>query len=308
MVDKIVIDKFKKITNYPIDEFLVESRNFFSKDYVQLVSFFSGKSSFIDKKSIKNLNRLSEQSLIISHVFHYKKNQMKTVDYWELLDSFEDIKTKLETTLNLSKYLRSSIIANKNKAGFVFEHNLTNEQTLEDISRNMLNENSYEDTWVNIAVENDLKEIDYDIKGGNKLKLRKNLFQSTLVTSMIDNTIGEKIYGKDIKKIFTYKDNDLETLGYKETVYQTAEILSQIEKGDIPEFPELGINSSFYKGVNMSQLNFPSIVRELKRNFKTDDLFENFEIKNFKIQDGDIHIEYKVDTKYDLVIIKNVTI
>jgi hypothetical protein len=58
----------------------------------------------------------------------------------------------------------------------------------------------------------------------------------------------------------------------------------------------------------MSQLNFPSIVRELKRNFKTDDLFENFEIKNFKIQDGDIHIEYKVDTKYDLVIIKNVTI
>lgn len=308
MVDKVVINKFKKISNYPIDDFLFNSIQFFSNDYNQLILFFSGKINFLDKRHVKRLNELSEQSIIISNIFFLKKNSMKTVDFWELLDTFEDIKTKLRTAMNISKYLRSSVIAGKNKSGFAFEYNLKNEQTLENVSKNILNNNSSEDDWVNIALENNLKEIDYDIDGGNNLVLRKQIFQSNLVTSMIDNTIGEKIYGKDIKRFLSYKDEDLESLGYKETVYQCAEILSQLEKGDIPEFPELGLNTSFYKGVNMSQLNYPSIVRELRKNFKTDDLFMNFEIKSFKLEQGDIFIEYKVDTKYELVIIKNVTI
>jgi len=308
MVDKVVIDKFIKIANYPIDQFLVSAKDFFKKDYMHFVLFFSGKSNTLDKGSIKRLNVLSEQSLIISHIFLYRKNQMNTIDFWELLSSFEDIKTKLETTLNISKYLRSSIIANRNRSGFVFNYNMTNEQTLETISRNILNQGDYEDDWSNIAIENDLKEIDYDISGGTQLQLRKKLFQANIVTSMIDNTIGEKIYGKDIKRLLSFENNDLATLEYKETVYQTAEILSQLEKGDIPEFPEMGINTSFYKGINMSQLNYPSIVRELRKNFQTDDLFQNFEIKNFNIKDGDIFIEYKVDTKYELILIKNITI
>ena len=307
-VDKVVIDKFIKITNYPIDQFLISAKDFFRRDYVQFVNFFSGKSSTLDKGSIKRLNTLVEQSLIISHLFMNKKRQMTTTDFWELLDSFEDIKTKIETTLNISKYLRSSIIANRNESGFVFSYSTTNEQTLESISRNVLSQSGYEDDWTNIAIENDLMEIDYDIAGGDQMQLRKKVFQANIVTSMIDNTIGEKIYGKDIKKLLSYEDNDIATLDYHETVYQTAEILSQLEKGDIPEFPELGMNSSFYKGVNMSQLNYPSIVRELRRSFQTDDLFQNFEIKNFDVRDGDIFIEYKVDTKYELILIKNITI
>lgn len=308
MIDIVVINKFKKITNYPIDSFLFDAKNFFSKDYLSIVNFFEGKSNSLDKIHIKKLNGLSEQSLIISNIFSDKKNAMRTVDFWELLDVFEDIKTKLQTTINISKFLRSSLIGNSNKSGFVFDYNLKNEQNLELVSNRLLDEFDSGNAWTNIAIDNDLKEIDYDISGGANLKLRKKLFRANIVTSMIDNTIGEKIYGKDIKRLFEYSDNDLETLSYKETAYQTADILSGLEKGDIPEFPELGIDSSFYKGVNMSQLNFPSIVRELTRNFKSDDLFQNFEIKSFKIQDGDIFIEYRVETKYELVLIKNTVI
>ena len=307
-VDKVVIDKFIQLTNYPIDQFLVSAKDFFQKDYLKFVSFFSGKSNTLDKGSIKKLNTLAEQSLVISHIFSYKNKQMTTIDFWELLTSFEDIKTKLETTMNISKYLRSSIIANRSESGFAFNYNMTNEQTLESVSRNVLNQSGYEDSWTNIALENDLKEIDYDISGGTSVQLRKKLFQANLVTSMIDNTVGEKIYGKDIKRLFSYEDNDLATLDYKETVYQTADSLSRLEKGDIPEFPELGLISSLYKGVNRSQLNYPSIVRELTRTFATDDLFKNFEIKRFDVQDDNIFIEYRVETKYELVLIKNITI
>lgn len=308
MVDKIVMDKFKKLTGYPIDDFFVESSNFFRTSYPLFVQFFSGNIGTLDKKHIKKLNYLGEKSIILSNIFYTKKNFFKTVDFWELLDSFEEIKSKLKTTMNISKYLRSSIVSNQNKSGFVFNHITTEDQTLESISRNILKESSFESDWINIAFENDLKELDYDVSGGDSLKLRKKLFQADLVTSMIDNTIGERIYGKDIKRFITYKNNDIETLAYKETVFQTAEILSTLEEGDIPEFPSMGLKMEFYKGVNMSQLNFPSIVREMKRNFSTDDLFRNFEIKRLSIEEGDLFIEYKVDTKYELVVIQNISL
>jgi hypothetical protein len=308
MITNKILSDFKRKTNYPLGDFFIEAKLFFEKDYNNFVLFFSGKTNLLDKTSIKRLNKLSEQSLVISNLFLYKKNLMKTIDYWELLEGFENIKTKLETTINISKYSRSSVIANQSKSGFAFDYNLVSEQTLENVSRTILKESSFENDWINIAMDNDLKEIDYDISGGNPIKLRKKLLQANLVTSMIDNTIGEKIYGRDIKRFFSYKDDDLESLGYKETAFQTSEILSQLENGDIPEFPELGLNPQFYKGVNTSQLNYPSIIREIKRNFSTDDLFVGFEIKSIKLDHDDIQIEYKVETKYELVIIKNITI
>lgn len=308
MVNKIVFDKFKDITQYPIDIYFLEAREFFQKDYPAMVSFFSGRTNMLDKSHITRLNKLTEQSMVIANLFYLKKRLMGTVDFWELLDSFEEVKTKLWTAMNISKYLRSSILANKSKAGFVFPYDLKPEQTLENISRMVLQETDFENSWTDIALENDLKEIDYDVLEGKHLNLRKRLFQADLVTSMIDNTIGERIYGKDIKRLFKFANNDLEVLGYKDTVFQTVEILSGLERGDVPEFPELGINSQFYKGVNMSQMNYPSVVREMKRNFASDNLFRDFEIKSFKLEEGDIYIEYKVNTKYDLVIIKNTTI
>lgn len=308
MLNKEVFDKFKKLTNYNIGEFLLESREFFTSDYNRFIDFFNGDSNFLDQTSVKKLNRLSEECFAISNLFLRNKKLMLTVDYWEVLDAFEDIKTKLQTTINLPKYLRSSIIANQNKSGFVFSYDILPQQTLENVSRNVLSESNSDNSWVNIAVENDLEEIDYDITNGERIKLRKRIFQANLVTSMIDNTIGERVYGRDIKKLLSFKDEDLESLGYKETVFQTADVLSRLEKGDIPEFPQLGLDGRIYKGNNLSQLNYSSIVRELRNNFATDDLFKDFEVKDFKIVDGDIFIEYKVDTKYELVVIKNIVI
>lgn len=308
MITNDLIDKFNTISNYPLDDFFNESRSFFDNDYVNIFNFFSGNIETLDKANIKKLNKLVEQSVIISNIFQDKKRMFNTVDFWELLNTFEDIKTKLQTTIKIPKYVRSSIIANNNKSGFVFDYNLSSEQTLENITTNILNEKNQENSWTKIALENDLKEVDYDIIGGKNLKLRKRIFQNNIVTSMIDYTIGEKIYGKDLKRFLTFKNDDLEVLEYKETAIQSAEILSTLTKGDIPEFENLGIDSSVYKGSNYSQLNYPSIVRELKRNFQTDDLFVDFQIKSFRLEDGDIFIEYSIGTKYDLVIIKNITI
>lgn len=303
MID--TIEEFQEKTKFPLANFLVDSNQFFTSDFPHIVNFYNGNSKTLDRSHIKKLNTLSEQASYILQYFKERKQAFNTVDYWELLDMIEDIKIKFNTSKNISKYLRSSIVDGTDKAGFVYDARMSRNETLEDISFNQL-QKSGENDWLDIAFENDLKEVDYDVQGGTQLKLRKQLFQSNLVTSMIDNTIGEKIYGKDIKKSFQYKDDDLETLGYKDTVYQSVEILAKLSKGDIPEYRSLGLRKNIYKGSNFSRLNYSSIVREMNKNFASDDLFTDFVVKELRYEQGDVYIEYQVNTKYDLVVIKNI--
>jgi len=308
MIKPKVIQNFIDLTNYPLGEFLVESKRFFKEDVNDIVLFFRGYVNFIDKQKVKKLNQLAENSLIITNFFYEKKGVMNTVDYWELLDKVEDIRGKLQYYQNISKYLRSSLINGISRSGVVFDYTMNDQETLEGITKDFIEEEAYENRWVDQALDNDLKENDWDIEGGKNLKLRKQLFQRNLVTSMIDNTVGERIYGKDIKRLIELKDGDLVVLGYKETVQQTVDTLSILKKGDIPEFPNLGLDGSLYKGENYSQLNFKSIARELKRIFSSDDLFKDFEVIDIRHEEGDVFIEYRVNTKFDLVIIRNITL
>lgn len=308
MVRKEVIQNFITLTNYPLDKFLLESKNFFENDIRPIVNFYKGYVNFLDKQKIDKLNNLIDNSIFITDLFYQKKGNMKTVDYWELLDRIEEIKTKLQYTKKLPKYLRSSLIEGATKSGFVFDYTMGNQETLEQITKGVLEQENSNNSWVNQAVDNDLKEQDYDVSGGKNLKLRKALFQSNLVTSMIDYTIGERIYGLDIQKRFEFEGDDLKVLNYRDTVFQTADILSKLTRGSIPEFSSLGLDLDLYKGNNYSQLNYPSITRELRRNFATDDLFSEFRILEIKLEEGDITIEYEVNTKYELVILQNVSL
>ena len=302
------IEIFQNKTKFPLADFLVEANSFFSNEFNDIVNFYNGNKNTLDRSQIKKLNSLSEKALYLQRIFRDNKSKFNTVDFWELLDIIEDIKVKLSTSQNMSKYLRSTINNSLDKNnGFVFDTVLENQETLEDVNLKKL-KNTYEEDWFDIALENDLKEIDWDISGGKELKLRKKIFQSDLVTSMIDNTVGEKIYGRDIKKKLTFENDDLKSLDYKETVNQTVEILASLNKGDIPEYREIGIPIGLYKGSNFSRLNYSSIVRELNKNFSTDDLFSNFNVLEMEYKEGDLYIKYEVNTKYELVIIKNIRI
>lgn len=308
MIKVEVINNFTSLTGYPLVKFISDADNFFSNQLPSIINFYKGNSNTINIESVKTLKRLNEEVEIITNFFFEKKGAMNTVDYWELLDKIEDVKSRLQYCNKLPKYLRSSLVDGNTKSGFVFEYTMSNQDTMEGISQEVLEESNYNNSWVDQAISNDLKENDWDIAGGKKLNLRKALFQSDLVTSMIDYTIGERIYGLDIQKRFEFEGDDLKVLNHKDTVYQCASILSSLTKGDIPEFKGLGMDSELYRGANFSHLNYPSIVREMRRNFASDDLFSDFEIIKLDYNQGDIEIEYKVKTKYELVIIQNVSL
>lgn len=302
------IENFEKITNFKLYDLLFNVKEFFSNEYPEIIEFYRGNSKFIKKDNFKKLEILIQECERCTDAFSRNKKSFDKCFYWDILDSMEDIKIKLLTTKNSSKFLRSSIINGKLNSGLVVSVKLEKNQTIEDVAKNVLNSSDPDLDWLEIAIQNDLKESDWDIDGGTQILVRKNIFQRDLVTSFVDNTIGERIYGLDIKREFNFKDEDLETLSYKETLYQTVEILSSLSKGDIPEFRELGIESSIYKGTNYSQLNASSISNQLRKSFDTDDLFKDFEILDMKLEQGDIFLQYQVSTKLNEVLIQNATL
>ena len=301
MLEKFVID-FESMTKFPLKQYLDNCEDFFKYGYPNIAAFFNGSISKVNIKYVKQHKELLLQANRLNDQFKNHSSRFDSVGYWELIDFLDDIRTKLQTTSKLSKYLRSSRTDFNFQKGFAHTYITGSEQTLEDISENVLRDNNSNDDWSNIAITNDLLEVQYDTDGGKGLILYKEFFVNDFVTSVIDNMIDEKIYGLDIQKKFEFEDDDLKVLKYKETVYQTVKILSNLSKGDIPEFKQLGIDKGLYVGSNLGSLAFPSIIREMTKVFKTDDLFSSFEVTDIHIEEDGFYLEFKVDTKYKLLI------
>lgn len=300
--------EFEKKTNFPIIVLLSETKTFLRLNYPKIVDFYKGDSKSIDKENFEKLSDLISRTEKCIEIFNNNKKVFDGSQYWEILVSLEDLKLRFYTITNLSKFLRSSIIKTSTKSGYLVSVTLQDGQTLEDVSDRVLNDEDYDNNWVDIAMNNDLKEQDWDISGGKEILVRKRVFQSDLVTTFVDNTIGNKIYGRDFNSKIEFFEDDLLTLNEEETLNQSVETLSRLTKNDIPEERSIGMNSDIYKGTNYSQLNFPTIAKDLKKTFRSDDLFEDITILDISHEDGDIFIKFEVGTKIGDVLIKNITL
>ena len=296
--------KFKNYTKFDLLSYFNQVEEFFKTGYVQMSDYYNGVINKVDTVHQKNLEDLIKKSEKVSEQFKNNREKFQTVDFWELLDFCEDIKLKLQTTTNLAKFLRSSRTDFGFASGFAYDYTVGNQQTLEGISSKILDDEDPENDWVSIAKSNDLMEVDYDIDGGNELKLYRERFLGGFVTGIIDTINGESIYGKDIYKKITFEDNDLLVLNYKDTVFQAVEILSGLKQGDIPEFPHLGVNEGMYVGSNLAGMAYSTIVREMKKVFASDDLFVNFKINNISQKEDYLEISFQVETKYGLLVEK----
>lgn len=301
MIEKAIV-KFEDYTKYPLSKYLDECGAFFQNSFPLIADYFNGKSKKVESKHLNEHKRLLKESDKVNEQFKNNSQKLKTVDFWLLIDFCEELRTKLQTTSKLSKYLRSSRTDFSFSNGFAHPYTMGNEQTMESISEVILQDLTSEDDWTNIALQNDLKEVQWEIDGGTKLTLFRERFIQNFVTSVIDNMIGEKIYGLDIQKKFEFENDDLKVLSYKDTAIQTVNILANLKKGDIPEFKDLGVNAGLYVGSNIANLAYSSIVREITKVFASDDLFINFQIKEIKLKEDAFFISFQIETKYKLLV------
>lgn len=281
--------------------------DFFQNQYPFIVRFFSGDLDRISSKYLESLNNLVTKAEDISNRIDNNSFNLLTYKDWEISDYLEDLKMELYRMLKTSKFLRSSK-TNFNFSGKIeFNYSLASNQTIEDVSYKVLSSKSYDDDAVDIAIRSDLSEVDYNMTGGQSLVLSVELNSlNSQIQAVVDNIIGDKALGLDIKKAFVFINNDLEVLDYRPTALQSVEILSNLIKGDHPEYKDLG--STAIAGENYNSLQLPTFIREKVNTFSSDDTLTNFTIKNMKVEGDALFVNFTVNTVLDLVINQNIKI
>lgn len=289
-----ILDKFWRVTSYDLQKYFADFEIFIIKKLPQIVNYYQGNSS-VDKTVFTELNRLYNESLKIEKLISVMNSSLSNdTEFWDLIDNISNIKVKLETSLNLCKWLRSSYVYGyENRVRF--EYILKQRQTLENLSLELGSDDPNFD-WVELAVSNSMMESDYDKEGGNIMNINRKDSKNMNITTVVDVMVGNNILGKDITKFLQFIDDDVLTLDTSDTMEQSADICLNVMRGSVPEFPTLGISKHFV-GTNLNSIMFASLNREVVNNFKTDDSFKKVQMIDNRIEEDRAYYDFRIESR-----------
>lgn len=293
------LDKFTRITgvNYTqiITDFFVFNRDKKQKIY----DYYSGESTIPDGEAFRKLDDLRRDFTASIAILALNKESFNLFEDWELFGELEDINEKLNTIYNSSKFLRSALVTGNYNPTPLVEITLGNQQTLEKLASD-LNADDPQNDWATIFLNNQLTEEDYTPDGGAILQVSFQGADPLILTSVVDNiNTAEKTFGKDVQSRIDFVNDDLKTLTYKETLIQSARILSTLKRGGNPEFPDQGIDPALAVGNTLGSVSFPAIFRQIYQNFATDDSFKSFAITDVALDGDALRLDYQVRTRSD---------
>jgi len=300
------IQKFKDTTRYDLDNYINVWLDFVDGYYQNLIDYFKGTSNNLKQDTIKKLADLIRERNIVDNVLSNYSEKLERQDFWNLVEYLDDIGNRISYISKISKFLRSAKYEGFNEDTLTIEHSMADYETPDIIAQQRQNP---KDEWVDIFVKNNVTELDYKAEvGGLNLRLGKKGVKNILLNSVIDNLVGDNIYGKDIDANFVFEDNDLKVLSPRNTVKQSVAILSKIGKGDIPEFPEMGISKDLQIGSNLGVVSVPFITRELRESFATDDTLVSFDVTDVSIEGSALYLEFEVQTYKDFSVKESIKI
>lgn len=300
--------EFKAITSKDIQAFFRKCIGFFTREYNIIVSYYNGTTSAIDSEVFKVFDDLSKECASVLETFQLHNRQLNNIKWWLVLESVEEIDSRLHTLAKINKWSRSSLTNVGYDPHISTEYILKQQQTLERVATDVVRSDRTDD-WMQIAIDNSLAEEDYTSDGGVSLILKtERVNRNIKVDSVIDVMQGKSVYGKDLSKKLQFAENDLVVLNYDDTVKQSVEVLLQLRKNDNPDYPHEGLQSSIVIGSNRSMLNFPLITRQYMETFATDDSLKNFTITNLSVEADSLKINYSVQTRLDETIADQVTL
>jgi len=246
--------RFEQATGYSAEYLLNRYIDFRSTYYPNIVSFYSGISASPDLDSFVQMEEIIVEMNEVTEKFIQNRENFVNYSDWNLLEFFEEIKLKMAQTENISKFLRSSIGEGKFDRFVEGKAPLKENQTLENVADIALNSTDPNNDWINVALRNRLAEEDYSLDGGKMLSIVFNINRGTTdILTVVDNPQGDRIYGKDLYKVLTYEDDDLKVLEPYDTLFQSAEILVSLKRGDNPEFPDEGVQTNLIVGADSAE-------------------------------------------------------
>lgn len=285
-------EKYYNITKIDIQQFFQDTVDFINEGYPSILSYYEGGDLPAD--SFKVLDDLLVRAESIDAAFFNFSDQMKALDMWDLLDTFEDSWGQLLTINNTSKWMRSSHVG-RYDGKFYLERALKDFENFEQVASSV-GSNDPQNDWEEIAVSNFIIEEDYSPRSGGPIfKISLSSSANFGIQTVVDSLVGERILGKDVDKRFYFANNDLAIVEYKDAINQTIDTIMNTLKGDIPEFPEDGVSNEFI-GTNVSAIQYPTLFRNLSTMFAKDDRFIEVNLLSLSRKDDYIIMKIKIKT------------
>lgn len=307
MLSEKTLDEFHSFTKINIADFLSRVLLFLEVDYPKISRYYNGE-IVLEANSFELLSNLSIECNKIISVFSINTKNFNHYEFWQLLEYVEEIREKLNTINNLGFYLNSKLSRNQYSREIQVSKRLKQFQSLENFSSIELDSNlDYQDNWVDLAINNSLREENYSFEGNVGLNVDKSRDRIRL-NSVLGVLEDDLLYGKDIDKKFVFEDNDLKVLSTKDTLHQTIDILLNLEKGDNPQYLNLGISRDLYVGNALASLSLSTLIRELTEIFGTDDTISSFRVLNINRDRDALIINLEIETKFNEVYNKEITL
>lgn len=297
MVGDIIIE-FQNTTKYPILEFLQRYRNFMLNDYEAIRQYFNGETESVDNSHLSELKWLTIQCRDLMSTFKNFSNKFGSCGYWELMQYLDNLSDTIEKINKLPKFLRTSLSKRGYMPSIQVRATVGAQRTVEDVAAAANGINRDNTSWVDIMLGNDMNESDWSIDRLSGLEVYVNNVNKVVVTTILDQPIGERIYGKDINRKIKIVDNDLGIVEYKDNVEQKCEILLELNRGDVPEDRLFGKNVFFLHG-SIKSISYAQIVSEIQNTFLQNDLFESVSLSQMHFEEGSLNLTFNIKTKYD---------
>lgn len=288
-----IVTQFENITKFALLQYFEDYRDFMQNDFSYLSDYYNGNTSSVDTSRISAFNSLRNRSKILMQQFINFSHRLSNCGFWELQEYCQDLNDTLEKITKLPKYYRTSKTVRGYQPYIQVKSNIGGLKTIQDLAQEI---NSDGVSEISLIIDNDLQEKDWDIKDMSSITAFVNNQTDVVVETILEQPIGNQIYGKDIDRKITLKDNDLVVKKYEDNVEQKCDILLSLERGNIPEMPNFGKNR--LQGTNVSDYNYTELVKDLQSVFLQNDLFEDIEVSDVRYEQGDIFVNCTIKTKY----------
>lgn len=286
------IIEFDRVIGTDVVSYAIDVNIFESESLPKISAFFKGSGEFLDSIHVTRLNDLIEAGRVISRKLNQSSHLLQTLMMQDIASMIEDLILNIEYYSRIDKFSRATTRLPSTQKGVIVNHTISR-GTLEEVSREQLGSNDFDNDWINIAKYNDLYEVDYDYNGGERIDI---VYPISSVrganNAVLDYMFRENLLGKDISKSIEFLGDDFVVLSPERTFVQSVEILSGLERGDIPEFPRLG--RSPFIGQEAAVFAYASIVRQLRQVFVSDATVSSLQVNGYNIENGDVNLLFSV--------------
>ena len=201
-----IVMEFENVTKFKLSKYFEDYRDFMQNDFSFLSDYYAGRTESVSTEVIGNFNSLLTRSRNLIQTFKNYSSKLSNCGFWELQQYCQNLNDTLERVSKLPKYNRVVKSVRGYQPYVQVKADIGGMKTPQDLANEI---DSLGVTETTLLLDNDFQEDDWEIDKLSSMKAMINNKSDLVVESIIEAPVGNRVYGKDINKKITIKDNDL---------------------------------------------------------------------------------------------------